>query len=105
MPTLQIDLPAEALATFCRKWQIVRLEVFGSALRDDFRPDSDIDFLATFAPESRWSLFDHVTMEDELKTLLGRDVDLVSRRTVEQSHNPYRQKSTLDSACAIYPAS
>ena len=105
MPALQIDLPAEALAAFCRKWQIVRLEVFGSALRDDFRPDSDIDFLATFAPESRWSLFDHVAMEDELKELLGRDVDLVSRATVEKSHNPYRQKSILESACAIYSAS
>ena len=104
MPTLQIDLPAEALAAFCQKWQIVRLEVFGSALRDDFQPDSDIDFLATFAPESRWSLFDHVAME-ELKALLGRDVDLVSRSTVEKSHNPYRQKSILESACTIYSAS
>ena len=102
MSTLQVNLPFEAISAFCRKWQITRLEVFGSALREDFRPDSDIDFLASFAPGSRWSLFDHVAMEEELAGLLQRDVDIVSRDAVEQSHNPYRKKSILESAHAIY---
>jgi len=104
-PNLQIELPAGTIAAFCRKWKITRLEVFGSALREDFRPDSDIDFLASFAPDSRWSLFDHVAMEEELAGLLQRQVDLVSRDAVEQSHNPYRRKAILESAHAIYPIS
>ena len=104
MPTLQVELPAQAVADFCRRWKITRLEVFGSALREDFRPDSDLDFLVTFDPVSRWSLFDHVTMEEEMKVLLGRQVDLVSRTAVEQSHNPYRKKSILETAHAIYPS-
>ena len=102
MPALPIELPAETIAAFCRKWRITRLEVFGSALREDFRPDSDVDFLATFAADSRWSLFDHITMEEELKALLGREVDLVSRNAIGQNHNPYRKKSILEAAHAIY---
>jgi uncharacterized protein len=105
MPALPIELPADAIAAFCRKWKIARLEVFGSALREDFRADSDVDFLATFAPDNQWSLFDHVSMEEELKSLLGRDVDLVSRGAVEHGHNPYRKKSILESAHAIYSQS
>ncbi len=105
MPSFAIELPVAALAEFCQRWQILRLEAFGSVLREDFRPDSDVDLLATFAPESRWSLFDHVTMEDELKAMLGRDVDLVSRAAVERNNNPYRKKTILESARAIYPTS
>ena len=105
MSSLHLELPLAAIGAFCRKWQITRLEIFGSALREDFRPDSDIDFLATFAPDSRLSLFDHVAMEEELAGLLQRDVDLVSRDAVEQSHNPYRWKSILESTHAIYPNS
>jgi len=63
---LRIDLPLQQLAAFCQKWKIVELSVFGSALRDDFGPDSDIDFLAMFDPESDWSLLDHAQMEIEL---------------------------------------
>ena len=104
-PALQMELPAEAIADFCRRWKITRLEVFGSVLREDFRPDSDVDFLVTFAPDNEWSLFDHVTMEAEFAAVLGRDVDLVTRSAVEQGHNPYRKKSILESAHAIYSAS
>jgi hypothetical protein len=104
MPALPVELPTELLADFCRRWKITRLEVFGSALRGDFRRDSDLDFLATFAPNNQWSVLDHVAMEAELKSLLGRDVDLVSRSAVERSHNPYRKKSILESAHAIYSA-
>jgi predicted nucleotidyltransferase len=101
-PNLQIELPAGTIAAFCRKWKITRLEVFGSALRDDFRPDSDIDFLATFAPDSRWSLFDIVRMHDELADIVHRPVDLVERSAVENSPNPFRKRSILESTRTIY---
>lgn len=90
------------LSEFCRRWKIVELALFGSALREDFGPGSDFDFLATFAPDAEWSLFDHVQMEQELKSLLNRDVDLVSRRAVEHSANWIRRKNILESAKVIY---
>ena len=101
---LRIDLPLQQLAAFCQKWKIVELSVFGSALRDDFGPDSDIDFLAMFDPESDWSLLDHAQMEIELIDLLGREVDLLTRRAVEQSGNPMRRREILSSARTIYAA-
>ena len=77
-----IELPRDAIERFCRRWQITELALFGSVLGDGFGPESDIDFLVTFAPEARWTLLDLVDMEQELEALLGRGVDLVSRRAV-----------------------
>lgn len=99
-----LSLPRKEIETFCRKWRISRLEVFGSALREDFRPDSDVDFLVTFDPESHWSLFDLVTMEMELAGIMGRKVDLVSRYGIEQSRNWIRRKAILQSAEVCYAA-
>jgi predicted nucleotidyltransferase len=76
--------------------------LFGSVLRDDFRPDSDIDVLVTFAPTANWSLFDHVRMNEELNQLLNRKADLLSRRAVEQSHNQPRRQVILDTASVVY---
>ena len=90
------------IADFCRRWQISELALFGSVLRDDFRPDSDIDVLVTFAPDSRWSLIDHIAIERELAELLGRPVDLVSKRAVEKSDNWIRRKEILDTALPVY---
>jgi hypothetical protein len=73
-------------------------------LRDDFRPDSDVDVLVTFAPEAEWSLFDHVTMEEELSSILDRKVDLVSRRGIERSRNWIRRKAILEAAEPFYVA-
>jgi len=101
---LPIDLPYDALAEYCRRWKITRLEVFGSILRDDFGPDSDVDFLVTFDPAARWSLFDMVHAEEELARLIGRPVDLVGRRPIERSENWIRRRSILDSARCIYVA-
>lgn len=101
-PELQIDLPMDAIADFCRRWKITEFALFGSVLRDDFRPDSDIDVLVTFVPDPGWSLFDRVDMMDELKTIFGRDVDLVNKRAVERSQNYFRRKAILDSARVIY---
>ena len=101
-PTLK--LPSEQLASFCKRWRITELTLFGSALRDDLRPDSDVDVLVSFAPDAHWSLMDLVTMEDELESLLGRDVDLVSRRGIERSANWIRREAILGTAEPIYVA-
>jgi len=97
-----IRIQADKISDFCRRWKITEFALFGSILRDDFRPDSDIDVLVTFAPDAGWSLFDHVTMQDELKVIFGRKVDLVSRRGVERSQNYIRRKAILSSAQVIY---
>ena len=104
IPTsLGVDLPHEAIADFCRRWRIVKLELFGSALRDDFGPESDLDFLYTFADDAHWG-WDIVTMGDELSALVGRPVDLVSRRAVESSPNWIRRKAILETVQTLYEA-
>jgi predicted nucleotidyltransferase len=80
------------------------LALFGSVLRDDFRPDSDVDVLVTFAPEAHHGLFDLVDMEDELSVIFGRRVDLVERPGVERSENYIRRRSILRSAQPVYVA-
>lgn len=97
-------LPLERLRAFCERWRISELALFGSALRDDFRPDSDIDLLVSFAPGAAWGLLEHAQMEQELAALLGRPVDLVSRRGVEASANPLRRRAILDTARVIVGA-
>jgi predicted nucleotidyltransferase len=99
-----MELPREALIAFCEKWRIVEFALFGSVLRDDFGPDSDVDVLVKFAPEAGHSLFDLVRMQNELKALLGREIDLVSRRGIEGSRNYLRRKAILESAEVVYAA-
>lgn len=94
----------EQLRAFCAKWKISEVALFGSVLRDDFRPDSDIDVLVKFPDDVVWSLLDIVRMEDELKILFGRDVDLVLRRSIERSKNPYRREHILGTARTVYVA-
>ncbi|MEK7407933.1 MAG: nucleotidyltransferase domain-containing protein [Acidobacteriota bacterium] len=94
----EIHIPRGWLADFCRRWKIVELCLFGSVLREDFGPDSDLDLLVSFAPDADWSLLDHVAMEEELSGILRRKVDLVSRRAIERSANWIRRKAILDSA-------
>jgi predicted nucleotidyltransferase len=92
------------LADFCRRWKIVELALFGSVLRDDFRPDSDVDVLVTFSPDAEWTLLDHASMQQELSEIFHRRVDLLSRRGVERSHNPLRRQAILSSAQPYYVA-
>jgi len=98
----RIELPEAEIADFCRRWRITELSLFGSALREDFGPDSDLDLLVSFSPEADWSLLEHVRMELELKALLGREVDLVSKRAIERSKNRIRRQGILNSAETIY---
>lgn len=102
MSTPRLDVPRDRLAAFCRKWQVAELAFFGSVLRDDFGADSDVDVLVSFEPEAHWSLWDHYEMQQELGALLGRPVDLLTRRSVEQSANWIRRKAILESAETIY---
>jgi uncharacterized protein len=100
----RIPIDREKIAEFCRRWEITEFSLFGSVLRDDFRPDSDVDVLVTFAPDAEWSLFDDVDMEEELSAIFGRKVDLVSRRAVERSDNWIRRKAILSTAEPVYVA-
>ena len=76
MNRVQIELPKEKIADFCRKWQVRELSLFGSVLTEDFGPDSDIDVLVEFKLEARVGLITFAGMEIELSELLGRKVDL-----------------------------
>jgi len=102
MTKRNIDIPQKQINDFCRRWQIVELALFGSALRDDFNPNSDLDILVTFTPGADWSLLDHLRMEQELAELLNRTIDLFSRRAVEQSHNLIRRHEILNTAEVVY---
>lgn len=104
MAKIQIEIPKEEIAAFCRKWKITEFALFGSVLREDFRPDSDIDVLVTFAPDARYSLFNLVEMQEELQQIFGRKVDLIEREAVEQSQNYIRRKHILSSLEPIYAA-
>jgi hypothetical protein len=97
-------IPQEQIASFCRRWKISELALFGSALRPDFSDSSDLDFLASFAADANWGLFDHAAMQGELQNLLGRKVDLLTRRSVERSANWIRRREILSTAKILYPA-
>ena len=104
MGSVRIDIPRERIAEFCRKHRVRKLSLFGSALREDFRPDSDVDFLVSFGEDARHSLFDLAAMEEELGAILGRKVDLVEREAIEQSENYIRRRHILRSEEPVYVA-
>ena len=97
-------IPERELAAFCRRWKIAELALFGSALRDDFDSSSDVDLLVTFTLGADFSLLDHLRIQQELEKLIGRPVDLVSRRAIERSPNPIRKRAILGSARTVYAA-
>ncbi|MEO0407507.1 MAG: nucleotidyltransferase family protein [Cyanobacteria bacterium P01_A01_bin.135] len=102
MTNSQIELPMKQIAAFCHKWQVTELALFGSVLREDFRPDSDIDVMVQFHPNAhpRFSTLDQ--METEFAALLHRDVDLITRQGIEASRNYLRRREILSSAQVIY---
>lgn len=103
-PTLKrnINLSGKRLADFCQRWHISEFALFGSVLRRNFAPDSDLDILATFAPGADWGLLDHLRMEQELASMLGRKIDLFNKRAVEQSHNWIRRQEILNTSEVVY---
>ena len=102
MDKVKIKIPKAKIAEFCKRWNVSELAIFGSALRADFRPDSDVDMLVSFDPQAHVTLFDMVHMQDELKAIFGREVDLISKRGVENSRNYLRRKRILESAEVIH---
>lgn len=99
-----IPRPLDELRAFCKRWGLRQLAVFGSVLRADFRPDSDVDFLFATRPDATIGLLDLARMERELARIVGRDVDLVSRHAIERSPNWIRRRSILDSARVLVDA-
>ena len=99
--SLKIPIDRQRIEDFCRKWKISELAFFGSVLREDFRPDSDVDVLVTFTDDSHWSLLDIVDMIDELKGIFGRDVDLVEKDAIR---NPFRRRVILAECEVFYAA-
>ena len=102
--TARIEIPSQRIAAFCERWQVTKLALFGSVLRDDFGLDSDIDVLARFDEAAHRTLFDVGRMEEELSEIFGRKVDLVSWRGVENSRNYIRRRAILEAAETIYAA-
>jgi len=101
----RLHVTEDQIAAFCRKWKIERLELFGSALRDDFDEQSDVDVLVTFDDDRQVGLRELLDMEEELQQLFARKVDLIKRHLVEESPNWIRRASILDSARLVYAAS
>lgn len=109
MPTLEtlnrnIELPIAEIQDFCQRWHITEFALFGSVLREDFRPDSDIDILVTFEPNFQRTLAHTLQMREELQTLFNRKVDLIVKTALERSENWLRRKNILESAQIIYVA-
>jgi predicted nucleotidyltransferase len=101
---VNITIDKGRIASFCREHQILSLALFGSALRSDFRPDSDVDVLVEFLPGAKHGLFDLVRMQDELQKILRREIDLIDKTAIERSRNYLRRKEILNSVETIYAA-
>lgn len=102
MTIIKVAVPMEKITAFCHKWQVTEFALFGSVLRDDFRPDSDIDVMVQFHPNARPTFCTLDEMEVELKTIFHRDIDLITRQGIETSRNYLRRHEILSSACVIY---
>jgi predicted nucleotidyltransferase len=98
----RLQISQQAIAQFCQRWKISEFALFGSVLRDDFRPDSDIDVLLEFFPNDGWSLFDMMNLQRELEVMFGRKVDVAEKDALK---NPYRRAEILKTCQVIYAAS
>ena len=103
MNELRIKIPRKKLTEFCRKYRIQKLAFFGSVLREDFKPTSDVDVLVEFEKDYTPGL-SFFAMPEELKKILGREVDLLTFQGVKTSRNPFRRKAILESARVYYAA-
>ena len=98
---MRVAIDQERIAAFCDKWRVRNLSVFGSVLRDDFGPDSDVDVLVELRPGHGLTLYDWLDMIEELKAIFGRNVDLVAKSGLK---NPFRREAILRTAEVIYAA-
>lgn len=97
----RISVPMDRIEAFCRKWGVKEFGLFGSVLRDDFGPESDVDVLVVFEEQSPVSLWDWGPMLDELRAIFGRPVDLVEKSGIK---NPLRRRYILEGHCVLYAA-
>jgi len=100
----RLGVPPEQITAFCQRWQVSQLAVFGSVLRQDFHAKSDIDVLVTFVPHAPRGLLTLAKMKHELEDLFGREVDLLTRKSIEESPNQVRRSHILSSAQVVYVA-
>jgi len=101
MEGIRIPIDEGAIGDFCRKWRVREFALFGSVLGENFRPDSDVDVLVTFAPDREWTLNEYLSMVEELKVLFGREVDLAVRSTLR---NPFRRHHILRTRRIVHVA-
>jgi len=94
-----LQINQEQIKKFCQRWKIAEFSLFGSVLREDFKPESDVDVLVSFEPDIPWSLFDWLDMIDELKEIFGREVDMVEKSGLR---NPFRRHQILSNRKVIY---
>jgi uncharacterized protein len=99
--TARLPISSQQIKAFCSRWKVRELSLFGSVLRDDFGPDSDLDVLVSFEVDAPWSLWDLLDMRDELKSLAGRPIDLIEK---EGLRNPFRRHEILSTRQVIYAA-
>ena len=90
-----IELPTQQIQEFCQKWQVTEFALFGSVLREDFRPDSDIDILVTFSSTAKRGLAETLQMHDELQVIFNREVDVIVKSAIKRSENWLRRKKKL----------
>jgi hypothetical protein len=97
----RLPFDRDDITDFCRRWKVLELSLFGSVLRDDFRPDSDVDVLVTFDADAPWSLLELVTMREQLRQIFGREVHLVEQAGLR---NPFRREAILNHREVIFAA-
>ena len=102
MKVKNIEIPLKRIHEFCDRWQVIEFALFGSVLREDFRPDSDIDVMVRFDTNAHPTFADLDDMEAELATVFNREVDVVTRNGIENSRNYLRRQEILSSAKVIY---
>jgi predicted nucleotidyltransferase len=101
----RIAIPLQDLAALCRKYNVEELAVFGSAVREDFRAESDVDFLVRFHNDDAGPWLANLTgFQQEIAAVLNRPVDVVDWKGVEQSSNPFRRTSILRDLKTLYVA-
>jgi predicted nucleotidyltransferase len=101
MGSPKFPIPEKKIQSFCHRWKVVEFALFGSILREDFNPESDVDVMVSFAAEARWSLWDLAEMQQELVNIFGRPVDLIEDGPLR---NPFRRQAILSTKEVIYAA-
>lgn len=101
---IALEIPKDKITEFCRRWQVAELSLFGSVLREDFGSESDVDVLVSFQPGAVYGIDEHLAMLAELRKIFDREIDMLTRRSVEQSPNPWKRHEILGSARVVYAA-